>query len=107
MDRASLRSDSAHSEASGSHIGTRICIADNSLGFVHGLVKDLIGLWSGAQRVPLFRNCLITVPLSSNMAAAWLQPRTAMRDPFIFRSVEVGRFLTPSQPFRLYQSKTQ
>ena len=45
---------------------------------------------SGAQLVPLFRDCLITVPLSSNMAAAWLQPRTAMRDPFIFRSVGQG-----------------
>ena len=37
--------------------------------------------------MPLFRDCLITVPLSFNMAAAWLQPRTAMRDPYIFRSV--------------------
>ena len=41
MDRASLQSDSAHSEASGSHIGTRICTADNSLVFVHGLVHSL------------------------------------------------------------------
>ena len=29
MDRALLQSDLAHSEASGSHIGTRICTADN------------------------------------------------------------------------------
>ena len=34
--------------------------------------------------MPLFRDCLVTVPLSSNMAAAWLQLRAAMRDPFYF-----------------------
>ena len=34
-------------------------------------------------------DCLITVPLSFKMAAAWLQPRTTMRDSFIFRSVHL------------------
>ena len=81
MDSASLQSDSAQNEASGSHVGTRICTADNSL------VKTNESSRSGAQLEPFFRDCLITVPLSINMAAAWLQPRTAMRYPVIFRSV--------------------